>query len=93
MFDSLPKKLKECVKRRYELVWSRESPLSMKYETLECENCNKSLKEAVVLSIGLSWRSGWLILCDECYRKLNYWDETEEQQNKMMDRYRVRVTQ
>jgi hypothetical protein len=50
-------------------------------------------EQATVLSTGYSWRSGWVILCDPCYRSLDCWKESPEEMDAAIERYRIRVDQ
>jgi hypothetical protein len=87
----IPKHLKAFARTRNELVFAQGSPLTQKYTALSCENCEAICEEAVVTSVGLSWRSGWLLLCKKCYKTLNFWEETDEQQSKSIERNLVKV--
>lgn len=87
----LSKKLKTFAKPRRELVFDQGSPLTQKYINLSCENCDNGCEQAVVTSIGLSWRNGWIILCEKCYRSLNIWEETEEEQNRAIKNNSVSI--
>lgn len=71
------KQIRDIARKRTEQVWNKGSPLSLSYDSLSCELCHKDVKEAVCLSVGYSWRSGWVFLCDKCYYSANYWDEDE----------------
>lgn len=83
--------LRTIAKTRSEIVFSQGSPLKQQYTSLACENCETLCDEAIVTSIGFSWRSGWLLLCKKCYHTLNIWEETHEEQSKSIERNLVRV--
>lgn len=92
----LPQRLIDLARERAEQVWSAGSPLEANKQaapdSLACERCGRGdLEEAVALSIGLSWRCGWLVVCDACYHELDYWRESEELRRAMIQRYRLRV--
>lgn len=87
----IPKHLKHIAKTRSDLVFTQGSPRTQKYTTISCENCEIVCEEAVVTSVGLSWRSGWVLLCKECYRNLNIWKETDEQQDKSIENNLVQL--
>jgi hypothetical protein len=72
-----------------ERVWVDGSPLRKPYTALKCELCNESVTSAVVLSVGLTWRSGWVFLCDACYLDANFWDEDAAEMDRAMELYRV----
>lgn len=87
----IPKHLQNTAKTRLETVFVQGSPLKQKYTTLSCENCEIVCEDAVITSVGFSWRSGWIILCKECYKNLNIWEETDERQKQSIERNLVRV--
>jgi len=83
----LPTNLKEITRTRVDSVWQKGSPLKYHYKTISCEQCKLPQQQAIVVSVGWSWRSG----CDDCNCRLNYWDETDEQIKISFDRYSIRV--
>jgi len=86
-------KIRDIARKRVEKVWTQGSPLSIPYDTLSCELCQNDIKEAVCLSVGYSWRSGWVFLCDKCYYSTNYWDEDDTTLKQNYNKYVVKVSQ
>ena len=85
-------KVRKIGRQRAEQVWVQGSPLQIEYTTLACDVCSKDTKEATCMSIGYSWRSGWVFLCKDCHLNLKYWHDEEEKLNKEYDHYRVTVS-
>ena len=84
--------LRKIARKRQEHVWSTGSPLKQIYTNIVCENCENSTNTAIVLSIGLGWRSGWVILCKDCNSNINYWGENEQQLETSFNRYKIEVS-
>ncbi len=89
----MKKQIRDIARKRTEQVWTQGSPLSTLYETLSCELCQQDIQEAVCLSVGYSWRSGWVFLCDKCYYSTNYWEEDEATLKNNYNKYCVQVSQ
>ena len=81
--------LRVLARKRLEKCWNIGTPLKKNYKNLYCEICNINCEKCVILPVGLSWRSGWVFLCEECYRNLDYWNEEVEIMNLSIDKYTV----
>lgn len=81
--------LRILARKRLERCWVNGTPLRKTYKNLYCEICNIDCEKCVILSMGYSWRSGWVFLCSDCYRNLNYWKEEIENMNISINEYTV----
>lgn len=45
-----------------------------------CDACSIKTSETAVVPLGLSWRSGWVILCKACHFDMNIRDDLDSNQ-------------
>ena len=86
----LSQRLTNIGRNRTETVWRTGSPLHADFHNMiVCEQCSFQKEAATVRPLGWSWRSGWVILCKECYNAIDYWEETDDGREASYLRYRI----
>jgi hypothetical protein len=69
------------------LRMTAKEPITEK--TYECDNCKTIHPGVVVVPMGLSWRSGWVLLCHTCHKHLNISGESDSKLAEQWEKYQA----
>lgn len=69
--------------------WVEGPPVARPVPDLHCDWCDAKVESAAAVSVGMSWRGGWVYMCEPCYGGVNPWQEGEADARASYDFYEV----